>query len=313
MRFGVTGGTGFIGSHFVKQLVKQNHEVIVFVDKNLESTHRLKSIIDKINFEKVDLENIKTLKKKIKNFDVIAHFAASASTKTGTVMTDIDLKRGTISTYNVLESMRINKIKKIIFPSAPAIYGNPIKIPTSEETGMLLPVSLYGASKLACEGMISAFCHLFEMNGWVFRLGNVVGPDMTRGVIKDFIDKLSQNSDSLEIFGDGNQQKDIIYIDDCIDGIFFLFKKSNDKINVFNLSSGTMVSVKKIAKIVMEEMNLKDVKIVHRGKEGVGWAGDVPMINYDITKVKNFGWSPKYDAETAVRLSIRKLISNSVT
>jgi len=304
LKIAITGGSGFIGSNFVKRLLKDNHEVTVFDSKTKDTANRLVSVIDQIEYNVTDLENLEYLKQELKNFDVVAHFYASANTAIGIAQTDIDLKKSIIATYNILEAMRTNKIKKIIFTSSPAIYGNPAKIPTTEDTGMLFPISLYGAAKLSSEGLISAFCHLFEMKAWIFRLGNVVGIDMTRGVIKDFIKKLKQNPNELEILGNGTQQKDIILLDDCIDGILFAFTNSNDIINIFNLSSGTTISINEIAKIVQQEMNLKNVKTTHKGGN-TGWQGDVPIVHYDITKIRKLGWKPKYDSEMAVRLTVK--------
>ena len=304
MKFAITGGSGFIGSHLAKRLVKENHDITILNQKKINSKNRLESILDKIDIIYLDFDNLESVKKELQNFDVVAHFAASASTQSGLEKTDIDLKRGIISTYNILEAMRINNIKKIIFPSAPAIYGIPTKIPTPEDAGMLLPISLYGAAKLASEGMISAFCHLFDIKSWIFRLGNVVGPDMNRGVIKDFIQKLKEDPHYLEILGDGKQQKDIIYVDDCVEGILFLFNNSNDVVNVFNLSSGTTITVKKIAEIIQKEMNLENVKVNYTGGK-VGWLGDVPFINYDLSKAKKFGWKSKYNAEEAIKLAVK--------
>lgn len=310
MKFAITGGSGFIGSHLAKRLVNENHHVTILNYKKLNSKNRLESILDKIDIIGLDFDNLEEVKKELKGFDVIAHFAANASTQSGLQNTDVDLKRGIISTYNILEAMRINNIKKIIFPSAPAIYGMPAKIPTPEDAGMLLPLSLYGAAKLASEGMISAFCHLFSIKSWIFRLGNVVGPDMNRGVIIDFIQKLNEDPHNLEILGDGQQKKDIIYVDDCIDGILFLFKNSNDVVNVFNLSSGTTITVKKIAEIIQKEMNLENVKVNFTGSE-VGWLGDVPLINYDVSKAKKNGWESKYDSEEAIKLAVKFLLNKN--
>ena len=307
MKFVITGGNGFIGSHLVRRLVKENHDVTVLNHKKSSSKNRLESIHDKIKIINVELNDLETVKKELKDFDAVAHFAANASTQSGLDKTDIDLKLGILSTYNILEAMKFNGIKKIIFPSAPAIYGIPIKIPTPEDAGMLMPISLYGAAKLSSEGMISAFSHLFNIQSWILRLGNVVGPDMNRGVIRDFIQKLKENPNFLEILGNGEQKKDIIYIDDCIDGILFLFNNSNDVVNVFNLSSGETISVKNIAEIILDEMNLKNVELKYTGGK-VGWSGDVPVINYDISKIKQMGWQPKFNAKESIRLAVRKMM-----
>jgi UDP-glucose 4-epimerase len=307
MRFAVTGGTGFIGRNFIKEVLEREYDISVLIS-NESQLKKIRSFGNKIEIIEVSLEDLNMLKNKLKDFDVVAHFAASASTKEGFVRTDIDLKKGVLLTYNVLEAMRINRIKKLIFPSAPAIYGYPIKVPTSEEIGMLLPVSLYGAAKLACEGLISGFCHLFEMKSWIFRLGNVVGPDMEKGVIRDFVNKLKIDDTRLEILGNGNQKKDVIYIEDCIKGMLFLFETTDKLVNVFNLSSGTTITVNRIAEIIQEEMKLVSIKKNYLTNNNIGWKGDVPEINYDISKIIFHGFKPRYNSEEAVRLTVRGMI-----
>jgi len=304
MKFAITGGSGFIGSNLVKRLLKDGHDISVFDPIRTELQLRLKDVLNQINYKVLDFEDVESVKNEFKNFDVVVHLAARANTAIQQRKTDVDLKQGIISTYNVLEAMRINKIKKIIFSSAPAIYGYPIEIPTKENTGMLFPISLYGATKLASEGLISAFCHLFEMKSWIFRLGNVVGPDMTRGVISDFILKLRQNPTQLEIFGNGKQKKDVIFVNDCIEGILLAFEKTREIVNVFNLSSGSTITVDEIASIVLEEMKLNDVKLKYTGGEG-GWRGDPPIIKLDIGKLRALGWKPEYDSHQAVKLAVR--------
>ena len=303
----ITGGAGYIGSNLTKLLLEKGNKVTIFDKLPVEQAHRIHTIRDKINYRCIDLKNFELLKKELKNVDLVAHFAASADIALGKNKTDVDLNDGIIATYNVLESMRINKIKKIIFSSSSAIYGNFSKIPTPEDAGMLFPMSLYGASKLAGEAMISAYCYLFGMKSWIFRFGNIVGEDMARGVIKDFIKKLKNNPKELVILGNGLQEKDFIHIDDCLDGILFAIQKSNETINVFNLSTGTTTSVNKIAKMVIENMGLKNVKLEYTGGES-GWPGDAPTVHYDITRLNNIGWKPKLLSDEAVELSITQVL-----
>jgi UDP-glucose 4-epimerase len=307
MKFAITGGTGFIGSNLCKRLIEEKHDVVILEKIKQVSQNRLDLIKEKIDIVNLDLTNLESVKKELKNIDVVAHFSANASTQTLHNQTDVNLKDDILTTYNILESMRLNNIKKIIFPSAAAVYGIPKKIPTSEDTGMLLPVSLYGSAKLASEAMISAFCNLFDMQSWIFRLGNVVGPNMNRGVIKDLIVKLKKNQSELEILGNGNQEKDVIYIDDCIDGILFVLKNAKNKVNLFNLSSGTTVTVKDIVKIILNEMNLKKTKLKY-SEQNIGWKGDVPQIHFDISKIQKLGWTPKFNANESIKKSVRKTI-----
>jgi len=307
MRFVVTGATGFIGKNFVREILDREHHVSIIGNESKKISEFKKSFrgIEVVN---ASLDDLNILKTKLNDFDVVVHFAANASTQNGLENTDLDLKRGILWTYNILESMRVNNIKKIIFPSAPAIYGYPIKIPTTEDTGMLLPVSLYGASKLASEGMISAYSNLFDMKSWIFRLGNVIGPHMERGVIRDFITKLKKDPKKLYIFGNGKQKKDFIHINDCVEGILFAFERTKEHVNIFNLSSGSTTTINKIADIIIKEMGLKDVMKEYSYKENIGWKGDVPEINDDISKISKIGWNPKYNSEQAIRLIIKGMI-----
>ena len=306
MRFVITGGSGFVGSHLVKRLLKENHQVTVFDLKQKNKAFRLTSIIEKISYQTIDFEDKELLKQKLRNFDCVIHFSSRANTAVGG-RKDLDLKQGIITTYNILEAMQVNGIKKIIFSSAPAIYGKPVKIPTPENTGMLFPVSLYGAAKLASEGMISAFCHLFDIKTWIFRFGNVVGPDMTRGVINDVIKKIKHNPNELEILGNGTQKKDFIFVNDCIEGILFAFRNSNEKINIFNLSSGTTMAINEVVKVILQQMDLKKINIAYNGGN-IGWAGDVPIVHYNINKIKKLGWSPKYNSKMAINLAVKGML-----
>lgn len=306
--FLVTGGTGFIGSNLVKNLVKNNYKVTVFDKVDKEKAIRLKPIMNNISYEMVDVKDFNKLKDGFSNFDVIAHFSASADIALGKSNTKIDFEEGIVTTFNVLEAMRESKCNKIIFPSSSTIYGNFTKIPTPEDAGLLFPTSLYGAAKLASEALISAYCHLFGMKSWIFRFGNVVGGDMTRGVIMDFIKKLKTNPQQLEILGDGNQEKDFIYVDDCVEAIMFAFNNSVETVNVFNLGTGMTTSVRKIANMVLEEMKLSDTKCTFTGGKS-GWPGDAPLVLYDISKIKRLGWKPHLSSDQAVKLAIRNTLN----
>lgn len=307
----VTGGAGFIGSNLTKYLLKDNNEVMVFDKLPEDKIPRLESILSKITYKKIDLKDFDSLKNEMKNIDTVAHFSASADIALGKENTRTDFNEGILTTFNILETMRINGVKKIIFPSSSTIYGDFSKIPTPEDAGLLFPTSLYGAAKLSSEGLISAFCHLFNMKSWIFRFGNVVGSDMTRGVIKDFIKKLKDDPTKLHILGDGNQKKDFIHIDDCVEAMLFAYKNSNETINVFNLGTGSTTSVNDIAKTIVESMHFNNVKFSYSGGKS-GWPGDAPVVHYDISKIKKLGWIPKMDSDKAVRKSIIDTIKNEV-
>lgn len=313
----MTGGSGFIGSNIVSRLLNDGHVVKVIDKIALNQAIRLQPCKDNKNFSysQMDLSNSKHLVTEFNGYETVIHFAASADISLGQKNTDLDLNQGTIVTYNVLEAMRLSGIKKMIFSSSSTIYGFPSKVPTPEDAGMLFPASLYGASKLASEALISAFCYLYDMKSWIFRFGNVIGNDMSRGVIFDLIHKLKKNPKELEVLGNGEQIKDYINIDDCINAILHAYSKTNERINVFNLSSGTTLSVKDLVKIVLEEMNLKNTSVRYTGGvsgwQGGGWAGDVKIVHYDISKIKKTGWAPKLSSHEAVRLAVRGTIKNS--
>jgi len=307
-KYFVTGGAGFIGSHLVDRLVETGS---VTVYDNLSSGrlefiehHRGKS---NFRFIKGDLLDLDTLEQAVGGYDVVFHLAANPDIRAGSENTDLDLQQGTVVTYNLLEAMRINKIKKLVFASSGTVYGEATTA-VSEDAGPLLPISLYGASKLAAEGLISAFCHLFDMQAWIFRFANVVGARNSHGVIFDFINKLKRNPQQLEILGDGTQRKPYLYIDDCIDGMLFALEHCHERVNVLNLGSDSSTDVTSIAAMLVDAMGLTEVKFSYTGGER-GWKGDVPQVRFDITKMKNLGWKPRYSSDEAVRKAIRYILS----
>jgi UDP-glucose 4-epimerase len=206
--------------------------------------------------------------------------------------------------------MRRQGIGKIIFASSSVVYGETSGEPVSEDHGPLQPISLYGAAKLASEGLITAFCHLFNMQAWVFRFANVVGPRATHGVIYDFIHKLKKNAEELEILGDGKQSKPYIYVSDCVDGLLYSYQHSDGQVNVFNLGNHDMVDVTTIGRILLEQMGLSEVKLRYTGGTR-GWPGDVPRICLETSQMEKLGWKPKYSSEEAIRLAIKEILAES--
>ena len=308
MKFFVTGGAGFIGSHLVDRLVEENY-VAAYDNLSLGKTEFIKQHLKNKNFRfiKDDLLSISNLKKSIKGYDAAFHMAANSDISLGTAKTDIDLKQGAIATYNLLESMRLNDVRKIVFASSSAVYGEPDKFPTKESYGAKLPISLYGASKLACEGMISAFCHLYGMKAWIFRFANIIGERSTHGVMYDFVNKLRKNPKRLEVLGDGNQRKPYLYVRDCVDGMLYGFGHANEEVNVFNLGCSDNTDVKTIAKIIIKEMGLKNARIEYAGGRQ-GWKGDIVFVDYDTAKMKNLGWEPSFNSEGAVRKAVKEYL-----
>lgn len=308
MRYFITGGAGFIGSHLVDRLIQMG-EVTVYDNFSSGKKEFIKHHLNKKSFQliKADLLELGTLKKVVRDHDVVFHMAANPDARAGIEDTDLDLKQGTIITYNVLEAMRANGIKKVVFASSSTVYGETPIEPIPENYGPLLPISLYGASKLACEGLVTAFSHLFDMHAWIFRFANAVGVRATHGVIFDFINKLEQNPKELEVLGDGNQEKPYIYVEDCIDGILYGFQHAGRQINIFNLGCSSSSKVSTIAQMLVEEIELEDVKFKYTGGNR-GWPGDVPQVRFDTSKMEKLGWKPKYSSNEAVRKAIRDIL-----
>jgi len=308
-KYFVTGGAGFIGSHLVDRLINSG-EVTVYDDLSSGRKEFLKHLLGKSNFHftQGDLLDFDALNKAIANHDVVFHMAANPDVRAGFEDTDLDLRQGTLATYNLLEAMRLNQISKIIFASSSTVYGEAGIKAVNEDYGPLLPISLYGASKLACEGLISAFCHLFNMQAWIFRFANVVGPRATHGVIFNFTNKLKQNPEELEILADGTQQKPYLHVNDCVDGILFGWEHSQEQVNVFNLGTDSSTNVTAIANMLVQAMGLSGVKFTYTGGKR-GWPGDVPQVRYDITKMKNLGWKAGYSSDDAVKQAIKDILS----
>jgi len=313
MKCFITGGAGFIGSNIVDRLLSENHSATIYDNftsgkEEFIKQHYKNSLFKKINADILDKEK---LIKAMKGHDIVLHFAANPDIAKSMIETDLDLRLGIIATYNVVEAMRLNNIKKIVFSSGSGVYGDVGLVETAENFGPLIPISMYGASKLGCEGIITAFCHMFDIQSWIFRFANVVGKRQTHGIGYDFIRKLKSNHSKLEILGDGNQSKSYLHISDVIDAILFTLENSNEKINIFNIATDDYITVKEIVKIVIEEMRLKHVKLKY-ADEKRGWKGDIPVVRFNISKIHKLGWKAKYNSSEALRLSVKELLKEKI-
>jgi UDP-glucose 4-epimerase len=308
MRYLVTGGAGFIGSHLVDRLVETG-AVTVYDDLSSGKKEFIAHHLGRAGFQFVPANLLEpdTLVKTMKGHDVVLHLAANPEVRSDTQATDLDLKQGTIATYNVLEAMRTSGLRRIVFTSSSTVYGEAPPIPIAEDHGPLRPISLYGASKLASEGMVTAFCHLFSMQAWIFRLANVVGARATHGVIHDFRHKLQNDPKELEILGDGRQAKSYVHVSDCADGILYGFQHASDQVNTFNLGNSDTAGVTAIGRMVIEAMGLSSARLKYTGGDR-GWPGDVPQVCLDTLRMERLGWKPRYSSEEAVRRAIRDIL-----
>ncbi len=310
MNYLVTGGAGFIGSHLVDRLLELGN-VTVFDNLSSGRTDFIEHNMNKDNFKfiKADLLDKDAVLDTMKGIDFVFHIAANPDIRYGIEYTDVDLKQGTIATYNVLESMRLAGVKNIVFSSSSTIYGEPTEVPVPEDYGPSLPISLYGASKLAGEGLLTSFASTFDMQVWIFRFANIIGSRGTHGVIFDFIGKLKKNPEELEILGDGSQCKSYLLAQDCVDAMLFGIEHSKDQINVFNLGCDDWINVTRIAEILVEELPLENVKFSYTGGER-GWAGDVPKIMLYPKKINTLGWKASTNSEGAIRSAVKSSIED---
>lgn len=306
----VTGGMGFIGRSLVEKLISEGKETHV-LDKNPN-----KNLLNgwkknkKFKFYKIDLLDTKSLGK-LPRYDVIYHLAANPEVRLDKAKPIDHFKQNIVGTFNLLEKIKNSKPKTLVFISTSTVYGEAKKIPTPEDYS-LEPISIYGASKLACEALVNSYANTFGFKAVIFRLANIVGPESTHGIIFDFIKKLRNNPLSLEVLGDGKQNKSYLYIDDCISAIQFGIKKSKKKVEVFNVGSADRVHVKNIAKLVIDGMNLKKTKISYTGgiDGGKGWKGDVKNMRLDIKKLSSIGWNPRYSSSDSVKLTIKSTLKS---
>ena len=300
-RIVVTGGAGFIGSHLVDRLVADN-DVIVVDDR---SNGEREWVHEDATFVDGDLTDPAVTAEAITpDTDLVVHLAASKLVDTDTPRRQFD--DNSEITYNILERMDEVGVQHIVFTSSSTVYGEAPR-PTPEDYAPLEPISVYGAAKLAEESLISTYTHSHDMQAWVFRFANIVGPRLRGAVIPDFIEKLREDPDSLTILGDGRQQKSYMHDSECIDAMCYAVEHADDDHNVFNLGTRTTTSVDRIADIVADEMDL-DPEYEYTGGDR-GWTGDVPRMRLSIDKLAALGWEPSHSSDDAVRQSARELIA----
>ena len=308
MRILVTGGAGFIGSHLVDRLAAEGHQVRVI--DNL-SSGRLENLAHRRDVEVIigDLKNPQDVQKAVRGVDAVFHFAANPEVRVSTTNPDIHFNENVVTTFNLLEAMRKNDVTQLVFASSSSVYGEPDEIPV-DENAPLRPVSVYGASKAACEHLIHAYAKLYGFRAVALRYANVVGPRLRHGVIWDLINKLRKNPHELEILGDGKQVRSYIYIDDAVEATLLAWKKTTDTYAVYNVAAADWITVDEVADLVIEAMGLTNVKKTYKPVlHGIGWPGDVKKIALKIDKIKQLGFKPQLNSKEAVKLTAKNLIN----
>ena len=303
----VTGGAGFIGSHIVDRLVQDGAEVTVYDNFSTGQEEFLRQHVGngKVKVVHADVLDRRALTREMAPCDFVFHLQANADVRGGIQQTRVDLEQNTIATWNVLEAMRINEIRRIAFASSATVYGEPDVFPTPESYAPL-QTSLYGASKLAGEAMIQAYTEYFGMTCYIFRFVSWIGERYTHGVIFDFVRKLGTNSHVLEILGDGKQRKSYLDVIDGANGMFHAIEHAKERKNIFNLGHDEFMNVLRLADIVVEELGLKGVRYRTTGGER-GWLGDSPFVHLDTTRLKDLGWFPQISIEQGIRNTVRYL------
>jgi UDP-glucose 4-epimerase len=306
----ITGGAGFIGSHLVKALLAENKVTVLdnFSSGKIEylAAHR-----NNPNFRLVraDLLSTSDLEKALNSVDMVFHLAANPDVKLGAENTRVHLEQNVLATYSLLEAMRKSGVNKIAFTSTSTVYGEAVEVPTPEDYGPLLPISLYGASKLACEALISSYCHTFDMQSWIYRFANIVGERGTHGVLVDFIRKLRNNPAELEILGSGRQRKSYLEVKGCVQAMLHCVEHSDRQINLFNIGTEDCIDVTGIADIVCRQMGLDGVRYRYTGGfDGRGWKGDVKVMQLSIERIKRLGWQPEGGSARAVEMAVKALL-----
>lgn len=306
----VTGAAGFIGSTMVDHLLGRGFQVIGIDNFSTGQRRFLDGALlnENFNFYEVDILDLRRLKEVFLGGDIVFHFAANADVRFGINHPGKDLEQNIIATHNVLEAMRFQNIKKIAFSSTGSVYGEASLIPTPEDCPFPIQTSLYGASKAACEGLISAYCGGFEFQAWIFRFVSILGERYTHGHIFDFYQKLLDDPTRLMVLGNGKQRKSYLYIQDCIEAIFLAIDKANEKINIFNLGFDGYCEVNSSIEWISKELGLNP-KLEYSGGNR-GWVGDNPFIFLDTKKIQSLGWRPKVSIGDGVIKTVRYLRSN---
>jgi UDP-glucose 4-epimerase len=308
----VTGGAGFIGSHIVDKLVEEGYAVRVI--DNL-SSGRLENLARHRGNPQVevivgDLKRPEDALKAVEGVETVFHYAANPEVRVSTTNPEIHFNENVVATFNLLEAMRRKGVKEIVFASSSSVYGEPEEIPVGEDAP-LRPVSVYGASKAACENLIHAYSKLYGIRAVVLRYANVVGPRLRHGVVWDFVNKLRRNPSELEILGDGKQVRSYVHVSDAVEATIIAWEKGGQGFNVYNVASEDWITVDEVADEVVKAMGLAGVKKVCRPVlHGVGWPGDVKKIALKIERIKRLGYKPRMSSREAVRATVQSIVES---
>ncbi|MGA2771782.1 MAG: NAD-dependent epimerase/dehydratase family protein [Bryobacteraceae bacterium] len=310
MKTFVTGAAGFIGSNLVDRLLQAGHSVVGFDDFSTGQIEFLEHAKECPQFRLVtgDLLDRSAVEAAMQGAEFVFHLAANADVRFGLEHTRKDLEQNCIATWNVLEAMRSNGVKRIAFSSTGSIYGEPGIFPTPEDAPFPVQTSLYGASKLAAEGLISAYAQGFGIEGYIFRFVSILGERYTHGHVFDFYRQLLEHPDRLDVLGNGKQRKSYLYVQDCISAIFTAIENAHARVNIFNLGLDEYCEVNQSIGWICEYLGVKP-EIRYTGGER-GWIGDSPFIFLDCGRIRGLGWAPELSIREGVIQALRYLHGN---
>lgn len=311
MKIFVTGASGFVGSTLADAFLKAGHKVVGYDNLSSGIPEFLNDANKNQNFEfvKGDILDSGNIKAAMSGIDCVAHLSANADVRFGTNHPDRDLQQNTIGTFNVLEAMRANNVKRIAFSSTGSVYGECPVVPTKEDAPFPTQTSLYGASKLAGEGLISAYAEGFGIQGITFRFVSILGPRYTHGHVFDFYKQLRANPSQLRVLGDGLQRKSYLHVEDCVEAIQTAVSKFDGKYGVFNLGTDEYCQVKDSIGWICAELAINPELLYSGGARG--WIGDNPFIFLDCTKMRQLGWTPKHSISESIKSTLHWLRDNA--
>ncbi|HYL38209.1 MAG TPA: NAD-dependent epimerase/dehydratase family protein [Bryobacteraceae bacterium] len=315
-RFFIAGGAGFIGSHFTDRLLCDRSVEAVTLYDNFSSGrewHYAQHAHDpRLRVIHGDVKDFPALKRAMAGHDVVIHLASNPDIARAAIEPDIDFREGTYLTQQVVEAMRTAGIQRLLYASGSGVYGDLGDYEAEEDYGPLLPISTYGASKLAGEALIASYCAMFGLTACAFRFGNVVGARQTHGVGFDFIRRLQAQPDRLRVLGDGSQSKSYIHVEDVVEAVLLAHHQTSNSFEVYNVATGDYITVTEIARLAIQAAGLAEdqVRIEYTGGDR-GWKGDVPVVRLNTARIRGLGWTCRRTSRQALCVAMQAMLEDA--
>jgi len=310
----IVGGAGFIGSHFVDRLLADEAVEAVAVYDNFSSGRHwhLEDHVDddRLRVVEGDVRDLDTLVKTMEGAEVVIHLASNPDIARAATEPAVDFDQGTFLTHHVAEAARLTSVTRVLYASGSGVYGDLGEVEADEDHGPLIPVSTYGASKLAGEALLASYCYMFDLSACVFRFGNVVGPRQTHGVGFDFLRRLLEDPVELAILGDGKQSKSYVHVSDIVDAVLLAGDRAPRPFAAFNVATGDYITVTEIADLVVEVLGIDPPTYRYSGGDR-GWKGDVPVVRIATERIRGLGWANAMSSRQALEASLRAMLPDA--